>query len=172
FLAVRRAPAGDVFRTVDRADMRRIAAEIGPADAERLAIGVDPLPQHLGRDPALRAVVALGADDIGRHAVAVAAARAAAVIGAVGGGLQAARDRLAIVVTERTGDARREAGGFSSEQRSKQLLLKTLVHAADDVIHHRHAGVVGRLGILPAKILVDQFREAAHHGDRFAPALD
>src|SRR5262249_20804131 len=129
-LAIGSAALGDVFRAVDRSDMRRIAAEIGPADAERLAVGVHPFPQHFGRDPALRAVVAGGRNDVRGHAVAIAAARAAAVIGAVGRRLQAARDRLAIVVAERAGDARRQAGGLGGEQGAEQLSLEALVHAA------------------------------------------
>src|SRR4051812_31788863 len=68
-----------IFPAVDRADMRRISAEIGPADAEFLAVLVDPLPEGFGGNPALRPGRAVDADDVGREPMAVAAAEAAAM---------------------------------------------------------------------------------------------
>src|SRR6185369_16695195 len=105
----RRTAMLGIFLAVDGADMRRVVIEIGPADAVALAVGVDPLPQLLGRHPALRARRAIDADDVGREPVAVTAAQAAAMIGAVGRGLQPAGDRLAIIVAEGAGDPRRKS---------------------------------------------------------------
>jgi hypothetical protein len=99
-----------------RADMRRIAAEIGPADAERLAVGIEPI----STGSRLRPSAARGCCRRSRRCRRPCRDRSrracCRVIGAVGGGLQAARDRLAIVVAERAGDARRQAGGFRREQ--------------------------------------------------------
>src|SRR6478736_13326 len=80
---LRSAAAGSIFLAVDRPDMRRIAVEIGPPDPELLAVGIDPFPQRFGRNPALRAVRAIGADDIGGKSVAITAARTAAVVRAI-----------------------------------------------------------------------------------------
>src|SRR5882724_11693167 len=102
---LRPAAARDIFLAVGRSDMRRIAIEVGSPDAKILAIRIDPFPERLGRDPALRLRRALGADDVGRKPVAITAAGAAAVIRAVARRLQAAGDRLPVVVAERAGDA-------------------------------------------------------------------
>src|SRR5215475_3461852 len=51
---LRPAATRDIFLAVQRSDMRRIAVEIGTADAEVLAVGVDPFPEGFGRNPALR----------------------------------------------------------------------------------------------------------------------
>ena len=66
---------------------------------------VDPLPELLGGDPSLRAAVALDAYNVGRKPAAIAATGTAAMVGPVGCRLQAACDRLTVVIAERAGDA-------------------------------------------------------------------
>src|SRR5262245_18998886 len=74
------AALDDIFPAVDWPNVRGISIEIGPANAVLLAILVDPLPQQLGRDPAVGARLALDAHDVGRKSVSIAAAPAAAMI--------------------------------------------------------------------------------------------
>jgi hypothetical protein len=44
-LNARSAAVTNVFLAVDWPDMRRVAVEVGPADAEILAVRIDPFPQ-------------------------------------------------------------------------------------------------------------------------------
>ena len=71
-----------IFQAVDRGDVRGIAVEIRPPDAELHAVGIDPLPERFTRGQAFRAGGAIDADDIRRQPVAVAATQAAAAIAA------------------------------------------------------------------------------------------
>ena len=104
-----RAAMIGIFLSVDRSDVRRIPAEIGPPDAELLAVGIDPFPERFTGGQTLGPRRAIDADDIGRQPMAIASAQAAAVIGPVVGSLEAAGNRLAIVIAEGAGDARRQA---------------------------------------------------------------
>src|SRR5712675_2121436 len=97
---LRSAAAGCVFLAVDGAHMRWIEGEIRSSDPELLAVRIHPFPEGFGRSPALRPICAVDAHDVGCKPVAIAAAKAAAVIGSVAGRLQAACDRLTIVVAE------------------------------------------------------------------------
>src|SRR4029453_13824639 len=128
-LRLRAAAAGDVFLAVDRRDVGRIPVEIGPTDAIFLAVRVDPLPELLGRDPSLRAAVALDAHNVGRKPAAIAATGTAAMVGPVGCRLQATCDSLTVVVAERAGDAGRQSGLLSGVKGVKQLELELPVHA-------------------------------------------
>src|SRR3954470_15515491 len=152
--------------------MGRIAPEIGAADPVLLAVGIDPFPQRLGGNPALRPVGTLDAGDIGGKPAAIATARAAAVVGPVACRLQARRDRLTVVVAEGAGDAGLQAGVLGRLQHIKEFLLEALVHAADHVVHHRHAYAVRSLGILPGEIVVDELGEASCDSHELALALD
>ncbi len=49
----------DIFGAVDGPDVRRVAIVIGPADAVVLAVLVDPVPQRIAGQQALRAGLAL-----------------------------------------------------------------------------------------------------------------
>ena len=62
-----------IFLAVNWRAMSRILVQIGPANSEFCAVRVDPLPQLLGCGPALRAGLALDADDVGSKSVAVTA---------------------------------------------------------------------------------------------------
>ena len=152
--------------------MRWIEFEIRSPDAVLLAVGIDPLPEGFRRSPALRPIGAVDADDIGRQPAAIAAAKAAAVVRPVARRLQAAGDTLTVVVAKRAGDAGLQSGGLGGVKRVKQLQLEAAIHAADHVIHHRHAGAFGRAGILPGEIVFDQFGEASGDGHHLALALD
>src|SRR5580700_4050108 len=68
------------FLAVDRRDVRRVSVEIGPPDAEFLAVRIDPFPQALACAPPLRARLAVHADEIGCKPVAEAATQAAAMV--------------------------------------------------------------------------------------------
>ena len=95
-----------IFLAVDRRHMRGISIEIGPADAKFLAVVVDPFPQDVAGNQPLRPRCAVDAHDIGRKSVTVAAVGTAAVVLPVVGRLEAARNRLAIVVAEAARDSR------------------------------------------------------------------
>src|ERR1700722_19748770 len=95
-----------VFLAVDRRHMRGISVEIGPADAEFLAVVIDPFPDDIAGNLPLRPRCAVDTYDIGRKPVTVAATEAAAVVRPVVRRLEAACNRLAIVVAETAGDPR------------------------------------------------------------------
>src|ERR1700712_2091469 len=101
----RSAAFGDIFRAVDRADMRWIEAEIRAADAVLSSVRVDPFPECFARIPSLIARGAVDADDISGQPVAITAAQTAAVIRPVARCFQAAGDPLTVVVAETAGDA-------------------------------------------------------------------
>src|SRR3954470_24795588 len=115
------AALGDIFLPVDWADMRRVAAEIGAPDPELLAVGIDPFPEGFRRSPALRAIVAVDADDVRGEPTAIAAARTAGVIRPVGGRLQAGCDRLTVTAAERAGEAGLQSGVLGGVQHLKQF---------------------------------------------------
>src|SRR4051794_32984121 len=100
--------------------MRRVPVEIGAAASQILAVLVDPLPELVGGNPALRAAVALHAHDVGGKAAAIAATETATVIRPAGCGLQAGRDRLTVIVAERAGDAGLQPGLFGGIERIEQ----------------------------------------------------
>src|SRR5947208_8181416 len=135
--------------------MRRISIEVWAADSKLLAAFVDPFPELFSGDPSLRPALALDAHYVGRKPAAIAATETAAMVGSIGCGLQAGCDRLTIVIAERAGDAGRQPGLLRRVERMKELQLEIPVHASNHVIHHRHAGFVRRLRVLPRKILVD-----------------
>ena len=69
-----------IFFSVDRPDMRRIPAKIGPPDAEFLAMRIDPIPERFGGDATLCPRVALDAHNIGCKAVAITSVKAATMV--------------------------------------------------------------------------------------------
>ena len=69
-----------IFLSVDRSDVRRIPAEIGPPDAEFWPVRIDPLPELFSGGAPLRSRVALDAHNVGGKAVAITAVRAAAMV--------------------------------------------------------------------------------------------
>src|SRR5882757_7013463 len=76
---LRPTATGHIFRAVDRADMRRIEAEIRSADAELLSVRIDPFPERFARIVSLIARTTIDAHDIGGQPVTVATAQAAAM---------------------------------------------------------------------------------------------
>src|SRR5439155_18997585 len=111
----------DIFLAVDRGHVRRVFIQIGPPDSELLAVGVDPLPQFFARGPAFGTVRALDAHEVGRKPAPVAAAQGPAVIRAVACGLEAACNRLPVVIAERAGDARLKPGRIQGAQKTTEL---------------------------------------------------
>src|ERR1700730_18727572 len=86
--------------------------------------------------------------------------------------LQAACDRLTVVIAERAGYARRQPGLLRSEKHMKELQLEAPIYASDRVVHHWHASFFRRLGILPREILIDELSKAFRDSHRFALLLD
>src|SRR6476660_3874235 len=86
--------------------------------------------------------------------------------------LQAAYDRLTVVIAERTGYARRQPRLLRRVKRIKQLQLEAPVHASDHVVHHRHADFVRRLRILPREVVIDEPGKGFGDSLGFAPLLD
>src|SRR5215475_2615260 len=76
---LRRTVMSGIFRAIDRCPAWWIVIEIGPPDAEFLAVRVDPFPQEFARNPSFRACRALDTDDVGRESVAIAATKTSAV---------------------------------------------------------------------------------------------
>src|SRR5450631_4449020 len=101
--------------------MRRIPAEIGAPDTELLAMRINPLPELFGGSPSLVARSALDTDDIGRKPMPIATAGAPAMIRPVARRLEAAGDRLAVVIAECAGDAGRKALRLRRVKRMKQF---------------------------------------------------
>src|SRR5260370_7916617 len=90
--------------------MRRISIEIRSPDSKLLPVCIDPFPEAFSGNPSLRPCRAFDADNIGRKPVAIAAAEAAAMVRPVSRRLEAACDRLTVVLAERAGYARRRPG--------------------------------------------------------------
>src|SRR5690348_11993580 len=89
--------------------MRRIPAEIWASYSELLPVRINPLPEFFRGCKSLVARSTLDTHHIGREPVPIATAQAAAMIRPVARRLEAACDRLAIIVTESAGDAGRKA---------------------------------------------------------------
>ena len=87
-----------IFLAVDRCHMRRISVKIRSPDTKLLAVDIDPFPETFARGPSLIACPAVDADNVGGKAMTVAAAETPAVIRPVTGGLEAACDRLTVVI--------------------------------------------------------------------------
>jgi len=98
-----------IFLAVDRCDMRRVPAEIWAPDSELLPCASTHFQSLFGGSPSLVASFALDTHDIGRKPVPIATAGAPSMIRPVARRLEAACDRLAVVITERAGDAGRKA---------------------------------------------------------------
>ena len=113
-----------IFLAVGRRHMRRIVIEIRPSNSELLAVGIDPFPEIFSGGQSLRPCRAFDAHDIGRKPMAIAAMEAPAVVGPVIRRLQAACDRLTVVIAERAGDARRQPGLFRRAKRMIELHLE------------------------------------------------
>src|SRR3984893_4176592 len=109
-LSFRPAAVSSIFFTVDRGHMRRILIEIGSPDSKLLPACIDPFPEAFSGNPSLGPCCAFDAHDIGRKTMAVAAAEAPAMVRPVSRRLQAACDRLTVVIAERAGYARRQPG--------------------------------------------------------------
>src|SRR6202043_1916374 len=152
--------------------MGRAPAEIWAADSELLPMRINPLPELFGGSPSLVASSALDTHDIGRKPMPIATAGAPAMIRPVARRLEAACDRLAVVITEGAGDAGRKARRLRRVKRMKQFQLEAPIHAADHLVHHRHAGSFRRLRILPPKIFIDELGEGSGDGHHLALPLD
>src|SRR5260370_32865666 len=162
-LTLRLAAVGGRLPAAERPDMRWIAVAVGPPDAELLFVRVDPSPQHVARHQPVGTRLALDAYDISGLPVPIAAMEVAAMIRAVARSLLAGRDGLPVIVAKAAGAAGHQAGGVERAQRAVERDPETPIHAADHVILGRHAGLLGRIGILPAEILNHEFRN--HLGD-------
>src|SRR6185437_7680896 len=101
--------------------MRRIPAEIGAPDSELLPVRINPLPKFLRGSKSLIARSALDTHHIGREPMPIATTQAAAMIRPVARRLEAACDRLAVVVTESAGDAGRKARRLRRMKHTKQF---------------------------------------------------
>jgi hypothetical protein len=86
--------------------------------------------------------------------------------------LEPACDRLTVVIAERAGYARRQPGLLRRVKRMKELQLEAPIHAADHIVHHRHAGFFRRLRILPREVLIDELDKAFGDSHRLALLLD
>src|SRR4029450_10502801 len=102
-LSFRAAAVSSIFLAVDRRQMRRISIEIRSPDSKLLAVWIDPFPEVFSGNPSLRPCRAFDAHDIGGKPVAIAAAEAPAMVRPVGRRLQAAYDRLTVIIAERAG---------------------------------------------------------------------
>jgi hypothetical protein len=107
-LSFRPAAVSGIFFAVDRCQMRRIFIEIRSPDSKLLPVCIDPFPEAFSRNPSLHPCRAFDAHDIGRKPVAIAAAEAPAMVRPVGRRLQAAYDRLTVIIAERAGYAKRQ----------------------------------------------------------------
>src|SRR5580704_2147126 len=95
-----------IFLAVDRRHMWGIPVEIGTADAELLAVVIDPFPDNIAGKLPLRPRCAVDAHDIRRKPVTVASAETTAVVRPVVGCLETACNRLTIIVAEAACDPR------------------------------------------------------------------
>ena len=120
----RSAAAGDIFRAVDRADMRWIEARYGRPIPNCLPLASTHFQSVSVEAHRCARVGAVDAHDVGRKSAAIAAAKAAAVIRPVARRFQAAGDPLTVVVAERAGDAGLQSGGLGGVKRMKQLQLE------------------------------------------------
>src|SRR6266478_7692937 len=152
--------------------MRRIFVEIRSPDSKLLPMFIDPLPEVFTANPSLVPRPAFDAHDIGRKPVPKATAEAPAMVRPVSRRRQAACDRLTVVIAKRAGYARRQPGLLRRAKRMKELQLKASIHASDHIIHHRHAGFLRRLRILPREILIDELGKAFGDSHHFALLLD
>src|SRR3977135_4350513 len=171
-LSFRPAVVSGIFFAVDWGQMRRISIEIRPPNSKLLAVFIDPFPEAFGGNPSLRPGPAFDAHHIGRKPAAIAAAEAPAMVGSISRCLQAACDRLTVVIAERAGYARRQASLLRRVERVKKLSLKPPIRASDHVVHHRHAGFFRRLRILPREVLIDEPGKAFGDSHGFALLLD
>ena len=96
-------------------------------------MGIDPVPKKFAGDQTLPPGRAIDAHDIRRKPVAIASTEATSMVGSVVSGLQAARDRLAVVIAERAGYARRQARLLGDMKHLKELPLEITIHTADYV---------------------------------------
>src|SRR4029077_838769 len=110
-----------VFLAVDRCHMHWISVGVRSPDSKLLPVRIDPFPEVFAGDISLIARLALDAHDISRKPVAIAAAGAAAVVRPVTRRLQAACDRLTVIIAERAGDARRQSGLLGCVERMKEF---------------------------------------------------
>src|SRR5260370_21433031 len=101
--------------------MRRVPAEIWAPDSEVLPIRINPLPELFGGSPSLVTSSALDTHDIGRKPMPIATAGAPAMIRPVARRLEAACDRLTVVITEFAGDARAKARRLRRVERMKKV---------------------------------------------------
>ena len=95
--------------------------EIRPPDPKLLAVCIDPFPQVFSGNPSLRPGPAFDAHHIGRKPAAIAAAETATMVGSISRRLQAAYDRLTVVIAERAGYARRQPSLLRRVERVKKL---------------------------------------------------
>src|SRR3954465_2314588 len=110
--------------------------------------------------------------DIGRKPMPIATAGAPAMIRPVARRLEAACNRLAVVITERASDAGRKARRLRRVKRVEKFQLESPIHAPDHVVHYRHAGSCRRLRILPPKIFIDELGEGSGDSHHLALSLD
>ena len=54
----------------------------------------------------------------------------------------------------------------------KKLQLEFPIHASDDIVRNRHAGVLGGLKILPGEVFIGDFRNGPCERYQFALLLD
>src|SRR5882757_3025743 len=120
-VSFRPAAARGIFLAVDRCHMRRVFIEIRPSDSKLLAVFVDPFPELFSGVPSLPPGPAFDANHIGRKPVAIAATETATMVRSISRCLQAARDRLTIVIAERAGYARRQPSLLRRVERVKKL---------------------------------------------------
>ena len=102
-MSFRPAVVRGIFSAIDRRHMRRIFVEIRSPDSELLPVSIDPFPENFAGIPSFVPCIATDAYNIGREPVAIAATEAPAMVRPVSRRLQAARDRLTVVIAERTG---------------------------------------------------------------------
>src|SRR4030081_2059020 len=96
-----------IFLAVDRCHVRGVSIEIRPSDSKLLPVCIDPFPEGFSGSPTLRPCRTIDAHNIRRKPVAIASTEATSMIGPLVGRLQAACNRLAIVIAERAGYAGR-----------------------------------------------------------------
>src|SRR5205814_2446911 len=129
----------DIFLAVDRGHVRRVLIQIGPPDSELVAVAIDPLPQVFARAPSFGTGRALDAHEVGRKPTPIAAAQGAAMIRTIACGLEAACNRLPVIIAEGTGDARLEPGRVQGAQKMIELDPKAPIHASNHILGNRHS---------------------------------
>ena len=161
-----------IFLAVDRCHVRGVPIQVRPSDSELVPVRIDPFPECFSRRQSLCPCRAIYTDEIRREPVAIASVGAASMVGSVIGRLEAGCDRLAIIIPEGTGYARRQACLFGRVQHMKELRLEIPIHAANDIVDHGHPGPFGGLGVLPRKILIGKCCEGLRDSNKFAPFPD